>query len=66
MLVYSPVIWGSHAFKIKTMSENYLLEKKYVANSKFIVFAATFSALISGNWCYSNCFAIQWSICEEK
>ena len=66
MLVFSPVIWGSHAFKAKSISENYLLEKKYVASSKFWVWAATFSALISGNWCYSNCFAIRWSICEER
>jgi len=66
LYVFSPVIFGAHAFKAKSISENYLLEKKYVASSKFWVWAVTFSALVSGNWCYSNCFAIRWSICEEK
>ncbi len=66
MLVYSPVVWGSHAIKIKTMSENYLLEKKDVAKSIFNTYANTVSAFTSGNWCYSNCFAIKWSICEER
>ncbi|HLG38284.1 MAG TPA: hypothetical protein VI461_01410, partial [Chitinophagaceae bacterium] len=62
MLVYSPVIFGASAIKIKSMSENYLLEKKDVAFSIFKTYAQTFSAFISGNWCYSNCFAIRWSI----
>ena len=66
MLVYSPVIFGASAIKIKSMSENYLLEKKDVALSIFKTYAQTFSAFISGNWCYSNCFAINWTICEEK
>ena len=66
MLVYSPVVFGSTAFKIKSMSENYLLEKKDVALSIFKTYAQTFSAFVSGNWCYSSCFAIRWSICEEK
>ena len=66
MLVYSPVIWGSHAIKIKTMSENYLLEKKDVARSIFKTYANTVSAFISGNWCFSECSSIKWSICEEK
>jgi hypothetical protein len=66
MLVYSPVVFGSSAFKIKSMNENYLLEKKDVALSIFKTYAQTFSAFVSGNWCYSSCFAIRWSICEEK
>ena len=66
MLVYSPVIFGANAFKVKSISENYLLEKKDVAGSIFKVWAQTISAFISGNWCYSNCFAIRWSICEER
>ena len=66
MLVYSPVIFGASAIKIKSMSENYLLEKKDVALSIFKTYPQTFSAFISGNWCYSNCFAINWTICEEK
>lgn len=66
MLVYSPVIFGAYAFKIKSMSENYLLEKKDVAGSVFKVWSNTISAFISGNWCYSNCFAIRWSACEER
>ena len=66
MLVYSPVLFGASAIKIKTMSENYLLEKKDVALSLFKTYAQTISAFISGNWCYSNCFAIKWSICEER
>lgn len=66
MLVYSPVFFGSHAIKLKTMSEEYLLEKKDVALSLFKTYAQTFSAFISGNWCFSSCSSIKWSICEEK
>jgi hypothetical protein len=66
MLVYSPVIFGASQIKVKSMSENYLLEKKDVAFSIFKTYAQTFSAFISGNWCYSNCFAIRWTLCEEK
>ena len=66
MLVYSPVIFGSHSIKLKTMSLNYLLEKKDVANSTFVTSANTFSVFVSGNWSYSSCNSIKWSICEEK
>ena len=67
MLVYSPVIFGSHSIKLKTMSLNYLIEKKDVALSMFTNSANTFSGfLISGNWSYSSCNSIKWSICEEK
>jgi hypothetical protein len=66
MLVYSPVIFGSHAIKLKTMSEEYVLEKKDVALSIFKTYAKTFSAFVSGNWCFSSCSSIKWSICEEK
>lgn len=66
MLVYSPVIWGSHQIKKKTMSENYLLEKKDVAFSLFKTYAQTYSAFGSGNWCFSDCSSIKWTICEEK
>lgn len=66
MLVYSPVIFGSHSIKIKSMTEEYTLEKKDVALSVFNTYAQTFSAFVSGNWCFSACTSIKWSICEEK
>jgi len=66
MLVYSPVVFGSTAFKVKTMSENYLLEKKDVARSIFKTYAGTMAYLISGNWCFAEFSSIRWSICEEK
>lgn len=66
MLVYSPVIFGSHSIKMKSMTEEYLLEKKDVALSLFHTYAQTFSAFISGNWCFSACTSIKWTICEEK
>ena len=66
MLVYSPVIFGSQSIKIKTMSENYLLDKKDVALSLFRTMAQTISAFVSGNWCFSECAAIKWSMCEER
>lgn len=66
MLVYSPVIFGRHSIKIKSMTEEYLLEKKDVALSLFHTSAQTFSAFISGNWSFSACSSIKWSICEEK
>ena len=66
MLVYSPVIFGSHSIKLKTMSLNYLIEKKDVALSMFTNSANTFSVFVSGNWSYSSCNSIKWTICEEK
>jgi hypothetical protein len=66
MLVYSPVFFGSHQIRKKTMSEEYVLEKKDVALSLFRNTAQTFSAFISGNWCFSESASIKWSICEEK
>ena len=66
MLVYSPVFFGSHAITKKTMSEEYVLEKKDVAFSIFKNMANTFSAFVSGNWCFSECASIKWTICEEK
>ena len=66
MLVYSPVFFGSHQIRKKTMSEEYVLEKKDVALSLFRTNAQTFSAFVSGNWCFSEFASIKWSICEEK
>ena len=66
MLVFSPVFFGSHQLKKKTMSEEYVLEKKDVAFSLFRTNAQTFSAFVSGNWCFSEFASIKWSICEEK
>lgn len=66
MLVYSPVFFGSHQIRKKTMSEEYVLEKKDVALSIFKTNAQSFSVFISGNWCFSECSSIKWSICEEK
>ncbi len=65
MAVISPVIFGRNEIKIKTMSENFLLEKKAVAASEFRMHAQTISAFISGNWCYSHVFSLQWKMCEE-
>lgn len=66
LVVFAPFIWGSHQVRIKTINENYLLEKKDVATSQFWSYSNTFSVLGSGNWCFSDCSAIKWSICEEK
>ncbi len=48
------------------MSEEYLLEKKDVAFPLFKTYAQTFSAFGSGNWSYTSCSYIKWTICEEK
>ncbi len=65
MLVYAPFIWGSHQVRRKTISENYLIEKKNVANSQFRSNSNTVSLFGSGNWCFSDCSNIKWTICEE-
>ena len=66
LFVMSPVIFGASKTLIKSMSEDYLLEKKDVTQSIFKTYAGTMAYFISGNWCYSQFSSIRWSICEEK
>ncbi len=66
LFVMSPVIFGASKTLTKSMSEDYLLEKKDVAKSIFKTYAGTMAYLISGNWCFSEFNSIRWTICEEK
>jgi len=66
LVVYAPIIWYAHASKNKSVVENYVLLKKNVALSNFWSHSGVISILGSGNWCFSDCNNIRWSICEEK
>jgi hypothetical protein len=66
LFVMSPVIFGASKIISKSMSEDYLLEKRDVAKSIFNTDSGTFAYLVSGNWCFSEFSSIRWSICEEK
>lgn len=66
LFVMSPVIFGASKTLTKSMSEDYILEKKDVAQSIFKTYAGTMAYFISGNWCFSEFNSIRWSICEEK
>jgi hypothetical protein len=66
LFVMSPVIFSANKIINKSMSEDYLLEKKDVARSLFKTYAGTMAYLISGNWCFAEFSSIRWSICEEK
>lgn len=66
LLVMSPVVYGATKINFKTMTEEYVLEKKDVALSLFKSYAGTFAYGVSGNWCYTDCASIKWTICEEQ
>lgn len=66
LFVMSPVIFGAGKVEAKTVNEEYVLEKTEVSRSTVRAYANTFAFLISGNWCFSECNSIKWSICEEK
>lgn len=65
MYVISPVIFMASKTFSKTMQEEYLLAKANISQSKFSTYAGTFSFSVSGNWCFTACNNIQWSVCEE-
>ncbi len=66
LFVMSPVIFGAGESVAKTVNEEYVLEKADVARSVIRSSSNTFAYFISGNWCFSECNGIRWSICEEK
>ncbi len=66
LMAMAPVIFASSKLSQKTCSEEYLLEKPEVAKSIIKASANTFAYFITGNWSYSNCTGIKWTICEEK
>jgi len=65
LLAMSPVVYGITKISFKSMTEDYLLQKKDVAKSIFRTYAGTFAFVFSANWCYTDCGSISWSICEE-
>ncbi|MFI5133090.1 MAG: hypothetical protein ACHQEB_02085 [Chitinophagales bacterium] len=66
LLVMSPVVYGATKINFKTMTEEYVLEKKDVALSLFKSYAGTWAYGVTGNWCYTDCASIKWGICEEQ
>jgi hypothetical protein len=66
MMAMTPVLGGSSKVNKKTISEDYIIEKKDVAKSIIKAYAGTMTYGISGNWCHSDCTGIRWTICEEK
>jgi hypothetical protein len=66
LMAMAPVLFASSKISQKTYSEEYLIEKTEVSKSVIKASAHTFAYFITGNWCYSNCTNIKWTICEEK
>ena len=66
LFVMSPVIFMANKVSSKTMNEEYVIEKSEVAQSIFKTYSGTMAYFISGNWCFSQCTSIRWSICEEN
>jgi hypothetical protein len=66
LMAMAPVIFASTKISQKTYSEEYVIEKAEVSKSVIKASANTFAYFITGNWCYSNCTNIKWTICEEK
>ncbi len=66
LMAMAPVIFASSKLSQKTCTEEYLVEKPDVAKSIIRASANTFAYFITGNWSYSNCTGIKWTICEEK
>jgi len=65
LYVVAPFLYMSHKISRSTMSEEYVLEKRDVAKSRFHAQATGASVGWSGSWCSAECTAIRWSICEE-
>jgi hypothetical protein len=66
LLAMAPVLSASSKLSQKTYSEEYVIEKADVGKSVIHASANTMAGLITGNWSYSNCTNIKWTICEEK
>jgi hypothetical protein len=65
LFVGSPFICGTTKTMIKTINEDYLLDKKDIASSIFKTFAAANGFIISANWSVAEINSIRWTICEE-
>jgi hypothetical protein len=65
LLVFSPVLWGANKSTSKTIIEDYILEKKDVAQSVFGARADTFAFANSASWAFTDLNSIKWTICEE-
>lgn len=66
LMAMAPVIFASSKLSQKSYSEEYVIEKTEVSKSVIKASANTFAYFITGNWSYSNCTNIKWTICEEK
>lgn len=66
LMAMAPVIFASSKISQKSYSEEYVIEKTEVSKSVIKASANTFAYFITGNWSYSNCTNIKWTICEEK
>jgi hypothetical protein len=65
LLTMAPVLFASSKSTSKTISEEYVLEKKDIAQSVFRTYGGTFAYFVSGNWAYTDCDSIEWTVCEE-
>ncbi len=66
IMAMAPVLFASSKLSQKKYSEEYVIEKTEVARSVIKASANTFAYFITGNWSYSNCTNIKWTVCEEK
>ena len=66
LMAMAPVLFASSKLSQKTYREEYVIEKAEVGKSIIKASANTFAYFITGNWSYSNCTNIKWTICEEK
>lgn len=62
----APVAWITSLSASKSYSEEYVIEKNEISKSIISAFAESVSVLITGNWSFSECNNIKWSVCEVK
>lgn len=66
LLCISPVVGVLSKVVRKTIIEEYVLEKKDIAQSVIKTWASSFAFnVISGGWGWSECNSIRWTMCEE-
>ena len=66
LLCMSPVVGSLSKVVRKTITEEYVLEKKDIAQSVIKNWASSFAVnVVSGGWGSSECNSIRWTMCEE-
>ncbi len=66
MTVMAPIIFGTHRIEQSTIQENFVVDKKAIANYNISTGSTVMSAVISASWGTAEATNIRWTACETK